>query len=250
MRWTSFAIASLAVAGAQPARAGIPDGGPGGACLNDSDCGICGWVCSVARGNICVPAAEGDPGHCDTNPECPCPGQTCTASSCTPAPKPACWCNGDCPAGDVCDQLLFSCHPASPIYCGRAYDGYDYGPQTTGPACGCNGICGQSAGKLICEPQLSTLPPECSSDLDCGSCYQKLVCLEGVCTATSGAGWCTDSRDVSPPSLAPPEADAGDGTPTKSSGCSSGRASGAGLVLATGLLAARLLRRRKRGGLM
>jgi len=198
LRLLTIELATTALLFASPGRAAPPDGGPGGACLEDADCGVCGWVCSVSRGNICIPAREGDPGQCHGPRGCLCPGQTCTASICTPAANPACWCNGDCDGGQVCDQLLFTCHPPSALYCGQPYDGYAYGPQTTGPACGCNGICGGSSSAPVCEAQGSSIPPECSSDMDCGACYQGWLCLNGYCAPIGDAGWCSDSRDLSP----------------------------------------------------
>ncbi len=186
----------------------IPDGGPGGACINDSDCGICGWVCSVARGNICIPGAEGDPGHCTIDAGCECPGQVCFGASCTPAAKPECWCNGDCPLDQICDQLLFICHSQSAVSCGarRDYHGYDYGPVSTGPSCGCNSNCGGGSAAWSCQTQAFSFPPECSSDMDCGSCFQGWICTHApgqppglkFCNPTQGSGWCTDQRDVSP----------------------------------------------------
>jgi hypothetical protein len=207
----------------------IPDGGPGGACTDDSDCGICGWVCSVARGNICIPGAEGDPGHCTIDAGCECPGQVCSGASCTPAAKPECWCNGDCPINKICDQLLFTCLAQSAISCGKSYHGYDFGPISTGPSCGCNSICGGGSDAPYCQTQAFWFPPECSSDMDCGSCYQGWVCTfepgfdSGLkfCNPTqSDLGWCTDQRDVSPTT--------GGATSGSSSGTSGGATSGSG----------------------
>lgn len=202
---------------ALPAEAQVPDGGPGGACLSDGDCGFCGWVCGQGRAldggeimaRICLPAMEGDPGTCGSDTDCLCAGQHCSASHCTPPAKPECACNGDCPDGQVCDQLLFTCHPQSTDSCGTDYHGYEYGPQSTGPACGCNSICtGNAQQQAICQPQQGWFPPECSSDMDCGACYQGWVCVLGsgpipglgACQNLRDAGWCSGPRDVSPSS--------------------------------------------------
>ncbi len=238
------------------ARAAPLDGGPGGACLNDADCGICGWVCSASRGNVCIPAREGDPGQCSGHGGCACPGQTCAGTACLPAPAPACGCNSDCPSGQVCDQLLFTCHPASPAFCGQPYDGYDFGPPSSGPACGCNGICGGSdGGTHVCEAQATSLPSLCVSDLDCGSCYQGYQCLGGICTPAGDAGWCTSTRDLMPTFPAQPRIDAGPntdagsgsgsttGTGSKSGGCSTG---GGGSTAALAMLVLLLVVRRRR----
>jgi hypothetical protein len=193
----------------QVSRAATPDGGPGGACVNDSDCGICGWVCSWPRGQICIPAMEGDPGHCTVDAGgCSCPGQSCSnAAICAPAANPQCACNSDCPSGQICDQLLFTCHAQSAVSCGADYHGYDFGPVTTGPSCGCGYICSGGSEDPSCQVQCFSFPPECSSDLDCGACNWNWICAPPpgapagtrVCMAASSTvSWCNDARDVSP----------------------------------------------------
>jgi len=255
-------LAALVVTLLRPVAASAAplDGGPGGGCLNDRDCGICGWVCSSLRGNVCVPAREGDPGQCAGNGGCACPGQTCMSGACTPAPNPVCGCNGDCPAGEVCDQLLFTCHQASPAFCGQPYDGYDFGPPSSGPACGCNGICGGGdGGARICEAQGTSLPSLCASDLDCGACYQGYSCLDGICTPAGTAGWCTDTRDLMPTFPVQTRIDAGaggdagpgfgstTGTGAKSSGCAAG--GDGGNLSALAVLGAVILLKRRRATL-
>jgi hypothetical protein len=187
---------------------GIPDGGPGGACLRDADCGICGWVCNWSRGRICVPSMEGDPGHCASDADCSCPGQACSNGTCSPPANPQCGCNSDCPAGQVCDQLLFTCHTQNAVSCGSApYHGWDYGSVTTGPSCGCGFICaGGSAA--YCQTQCFFFPPECSSDMDCGACNWGWICAPDrtadggtalkFCQPADGGGWCHDAKDASP----------------------------------------------------
>ena len=252
-------VIALVIALCRPAAAGAAplDGGPGGACLNDRDCGICGWVCSSLRGNVCVPAREGEPGQCAGNGGCACPGQICMSGACTPAPNTACSCNGDCPVGEVCDQLLFTCHEASPAFCGQPYDGYDFGPPSSGPACGCNGMCGGDGGVHVCEAQATSLPSTCASDLDCGACYQGYQCLDNICTPAGTVGWCTGPRDLMPTFPAQTRIDAGpgedggsgstsgstSGSGAKSGGCSTGSGGGLGALAMLGALV--LLKRRR-----
>ena len=160
------------------------DGGPGGCCANDSDCLGCGWVCSWARGGYCIPSMEGDPGHCTKDSDCACVGQSCSGNHCSPAASPACRCNADCPSGQICDQLTFSCH-AQPTSCT-----YLFG------SCGCGFYCNADPGVCVAG---SWLPPECASDLDCNVCETGNTCVLSpvglfMCTSSDGdGGWCAHS---------------------------------------------------------
>jgi hypothetical protein len=227
---TGTIVAALIVA-----RPGAAWTGPGGDCTTDRDCGsICGWVCSVSRGNICVPAMGGDPGHCSTDGDCACSGQTCSGSVCTPPANPECACNSDCPGEQVCDQYLFVCHTQSADSCHvGSYHGYYFGPESSGPSCGCDYTCAGGSAAPYCQPG-TWIPPECSSDMDCGACHQGSICALidgggwGFCTEP-GAGWCHGARDVSPSNL---------GTTTGTSGGSTAGSSSTGSSTGTSQSAA------------
>ena len=60
-------------------------GGAGSTCNVDGDC-TCGQVCSWKQDpHACVNADGGDPGWCNTSPNCLYQGQSCSGTSCTPA---------------------------------------------------------------------------------------------------------------------------------------------------------------------
>jgi hypothetical protein len=86
-----------AATGTGSASGGTSTGGTtGGApttCNVDTDC-PCGDVCSWAQNtHVCVLASSGDPGWCDSTPNCLYVGQTCSGTSCTPAWTPQSVCN-------------------------------------------------------------------------------------------------------------------------------------------------------------
>ena len=232
----------------------IIDGGPGGCCTNDSDCLGCGWVCSWARGGYCIPSMEGDPGHCVQDADCACSGQTCASNDhCTPAANPECACNSDCPSGQICDQLSFTCKP-QPSSCTLLFG-----------SCGCGFFCNAKPG--TCVAQGSYIPPECLGDLDCNVCETGSICVfnphspigQFTCVLPGDGGWCHHSLGGGTTGGAPTGGGSSGGT-TGSSVGTDGGASGPGAggcgcrsagpsgvaSAALGLLAIAWLKRRRR----
>ncbi len=157
-----------------------------GACRYDIDCPACGWVCSKAQGNVCIPTLLGDPGWCAANADCACPLQTCSGNHCSPPSQTlvGCRCNSDCPNGSICDQLFFSCtNQPQP------------GQQCLGHPgeCGCGFVCG--GGTLNPSCWAWSDPLECGTDADCNTCQTGNICVHPDSgmppgCASAGNSWC------------------------------------------------------------
>lgn len=178
---SSGACPTTGVSSSSTGGGGIPSTSYG-SCTKDLDCPGCGWVCSWSLGHICVPAMKGDPGWCSTDCDCACAGQTCLGNRCTPAPRPPCACNSDCPSGQVCDQLAFTCAPQP--------QGASCDPNLPG-ACGCGFHC--QNGSCVPTPQAV---PECLTDVDCNTCGTGSICaipdagFPAFCEPAFDGGWC------------------------------------------------------------
>jgi LPXTG-motif cell wall-anchored protein len=186
-------------------------GGPGKPCTRDMECGACGWICSAARGLLCIPAFEGDVGSCAVDADCACAGQTCSAGQCIPLARTECRCDSDCPTGSHCNQLVFACQ-TSPC------DKTNYVTQYND---GC---------------QDGYLPPECADDLQCGVSVRGATCVPwdggfGFCQSPSSGSiaWCRDTLDAGRPST----------------GCTYGSTSPISLGALLAVLAMYLTRRRR-----
>jgi hypothetical protein len=212
------------------------DGGHGGTCTRDIECGACGWICSAPRGRLCIPAFEGDPGSCIVDADCACAGQTCSGGHCAPLAHPECRCDSDCPFGSHCNQLVFACQ-TSPC------DNVGYGIQY---ANGC---------------QNPYFPPECTDDIECSVSLSGTTCVPsedggfpppGCGGHTSGA-WCRDTLDSGRPLTAASDGGADSGALVgnqdlagRSCGCSYSAAGGTFPAALGGLLALLSLHRKHR----
>jgi hypothetical protein len=144
LRTLSMALAVALASGVSlSARAQFLADGGSLPCVQDSDCGGCGWACSIFSGT-CEPAT-GTFGSCNSNAGCACAGQTCAGTRgdagqyCLPTFQIQCICDSDCTSigGGICDETTHACHPR-PTAC--EYFG----------ECGCGCDCNLDAGQCVC----------------------------------------------------------------------------------------------------
>ncbi len=235
-------LAAVALVSLGPPQAALAQfQGPGGPCQRDADCHACGWVCSIPRGNICIPSREGDPGSCAVDADCACAGQSCDAGHCDPAPHLQCVCNSDCPCGQICDQLLWTCHAQPEQGTACISDEQD----STG-ACGCGFHCNSSVGPCYSMHGGPAVVPECLSDIDCDVCETGMICvspppdsglpvLDRQCRPGFAGGWCGTPATVQACDAGVSdggEVDGGltadGGEPPRGCGCSGSRNAGGG----------------------
>jgi hypothetical protein len=173
-------------------------------CYSDSDCDA-GFHCSVSDGD------------CGSDPTCPMCG-VCFGECVPDAPPPiACWDNGDCPDGQICDPD--ACLPPPGCEEGMACPAVCYGqcvdPQPGGCSndadCGPQQFCDFSdcpvwmdADEMYCaEGDPACMPPDCgmcqdllgdcNDDADCGlgfQCVLEVICAEPICEGDECWGEC------------------------------------------------------------
>jgi MYXO-CTERM domain-containing protein len=187
-------VGLLALGWAQQAKAGCT------ACVNDVDCGPCGWVCNYSvAGQCCVDKTvagnQNVAGWCDqigASQGCACTGAVCSAfgGTCNPdippdaGPNP---CNVDSECGSCGMVCSYTQNPDSGTVCVLA-DGGDVGKcdsKTGKTSCGCaDQIC--LAASDTCSPafnQLDAGPNPCNVDRECqvgGAPVCGTVCYHGA----------------------------------------------------------------------